>query len=129
MFKNVTLPGADRADAADPGMVRVQVGIDAAVVANHHVCVREYRTDGRVAPTRFHVPPTLAGLSQLRARLAPYPGVVAVAEPTSMTWLGLSIAQEIVQAHGGEMGLSSQPGVGSTFWFTLPRSLQAEGDS
>ncbi|QRN97157.1 HAMP domain-containing protein [Archangium violaceum] len=35
--------------------------------------------------------------------------------------LGLSIAQEIVQAHGGEMGLSSQPGVGSTFWFTLPQ--------
>lgn len=34
--------------------------------------------------------------------------------------LGLSIAQEIVQAHGGEMGLSSQPGLGSTFWFTLP---------
>ena len=92
MFKNVTLPGTDRADAADPGTVRVQVGIDAAVVANHHVCVREYRADGRVAPTRFHVPPTLAGLRQLRDRLAPYPGVVAVAEPTSMTWLGLSIA-------------------------------------
>jgi NtrC-family two-component system sensor histidine kinase KinB len=36
--------------------------------------------------------------------------------------LGLSIAQEIVQAHGGEMGVTSQPGLGSTFWFTLPRS-------
>lgn len=92
MFKNVTLPGAGRVDTADPGTVRVQVGIDAAVVANHHVCVREYRADGRVAPTRFHVPPTLAGLNTLRERLAPYPGVVAVAEPTSMTWLGLSIA-------------------------------------
>ncbi len=34
--------------------------------------------------------------------------------------LGLSIAQEIVQAHGGEMGVTSQPGQGSTFWFTLP---------
>ncbi|PTL84920.1 ATP-binding protein [Vitiosangium sp. GDMCC 1.1324] len=35
--------------------------------------------------------------------------------------LGLSIAQEIVQAHGGEMGLASEPGLGSTFWFTLPQ--------
>ena len=28
--------------------VRVQVGIDAAVVANHHVCVREIQADGQV---------------------------------------------------------------------------------
>ena len=35
MLKNVTLPGADRADAANPETVRVQVGIDAAVVRAH----------------------------------------------------------------------------------------------
>jgi transposase len=92
VLKNVTLPGAGRADAADPGTIRVQVGIDAAVVADHHVCVREYRADGQVRATRFHVPPTLAGLRRLGQALLPYPGVVAVAEPTSMTWLGLSIA-------------------------------------
>lgn len=92
MLKNVTLPGGGRADAPDSTTVRVQVGIDAAVVADHHVCVREYRADGQVHATRFNVPPTLPGLRRLGHALAPYPGVVAVAEPTSMTWLGLSIA-------------------------------------
>jgi signal transduction histidine kinase len=34
--------------------------------------------------------------------------------------LGLYISREIVQAHGGEMGLESEPGKGSRFWFTVP---------
>ncbi|MFN3432530.1 MAG: sensor histidine kinase, partial [Candidatus Sericytochromatia bacterium] len=34
--------------------------------------------------------------------------------------LGLSIVKAIVEAHGGAVGVESQPGAGSTFWFTLP---------
>jgi PAS domain S-box-containing protein len=36
--------------------------------------------------------------------------------------LGLSIARQIVETLGGEVGLESELGKGSTFWFTLPRS-------
>jgi signal transduction histidine kinase len=40
--------------------------------------------------------------------------------PRGGAGLGLSIAQEIVRAHGGEIGVDSAPGKGSRFWFTVP---------
>jgi signal transduction histidine kinase len=34
--------------------------------------------------------------------------------------LGLYISQQIVRKHGGTMGLESEKGKGSAFWFTIP---------
>lgn len=36
------------------------------------------------------------------------------------TGLGLAIAREIISAHGGQMGIESVEGQGTTVWFTVP---------
>jgi signal transduction histidine kinase len=42
------------------------------------------------------------------------------------TGLGLSIARSLVEMHGGELWVESEPGKGSAFTFTLPALLQTD---
>ncbi|HZX43667.1 MAG TPA: HAMP domain-containing sensor histidine kinase, partial [Myxococcaceae bacterium] len=42
--------------------------------------------------------------------------------------LGLSIVRDVVEAHGGKVGVRSAPGAGTVFWLELP-DTEAGGGS
>jgi len=45
--------------------------------------------------------------------------------PPGGAGLGLFISREIVQAHGGQIGVTASEVGGATFWFTVPQASQA----
>jgi len=82
----------------------------------------EIRTQPQDGCVRFEVADTGEGIpaeyqAQIFDKYFRVPGSIREG-----TGLGLSIAKNIVEAHGGKIGVESAPGQGSTFWFTLPIS-------
>jgi signal transduction histidine kinase len=53
-------------------------------------------------------------------------GDVGRARGIAGTGLGLVLARQIVEAHGGEVGFESEEDAGSTFWFRLPAAAESE---
>ena len=51
----------------------------------------------------------------------------SVSRKYSGTGLGLSLAKEYVEMHGGSISLESEPGVGSTFTVHVPVNVQQGG--
>jgi signal transduction histidine kinase len=44
------------------------------------------------------------------------------------TGLGLAISKAIINHHSGDIGVTSEPGCGTTFWFELPLGMSPSGE-
>src|SRR6185295_10109427 len=86
------------------------------------VTVKAVPWDGRV---RFAVSDTGAGIppAHLERIFEPFYQVPG-SQDLGGVGLGLAIAKEIVQAHGGEIHVESEEGRGTTVWFTLPAAAE-----
>jgi signal transduction histidine kinase/HAMP domain-containing protein len=118
----VGAPTIDRPVLADPDRVRL-VLINLISNALRHTPAGG-QIELRAAPerdaVRFEVSDSGPGipreyLPRLFERFFRVPGT-----PGGGVGLGLFIAKEIVEAHGGRIGVESDPGAGAIFWFVLP---------
>ena len=99
----------------DQGSIELRVSVDAAT------------PDGLVL--RFSVTDTGPGIrledqAQLFGVFSQVDG--SLTRKHGGTGLGLAISKRLVEAMGGEVGLISAPGEGSTFWFTIKANLSAQ---
>ncbi|MFZ0548539.1 MAG: ATP-binding protein, partial [Candidatus Promineifilaceae bacterium] len=71
---------------------------------------------------RFEVSDTGIGIdpNELTTIFSPFEQGSSAKAQTGGTGLGLAISQQIVDLMGGEIEAKSNPGKGSTFWFTIP---------
>jgi two-component system phosphate regulon sensor histidine kinase PhoR len=78
------------------------------------------RRDGRVRVWVQDSGPGIAPSEQARVFERFYMAPNNGGERGDATGLGLAIAKSLIDLHGGAIGVTSQVGAGSTFYFTLP---------
>lgn len=95
---------------------------------NTKICVR---TETSNSHFRFLVKDEGPGVSEEDQKLAFGEFQTLGSKPTGgekSTGLGLAISKKLIQLHGGKVGLISQQGKGSTFYFDLPMGIEVKPD-
>jgi two-component system sensor histidine kinase/response regulator len=94
--------------------------------------VRLAEESSDAATVRFEVKDTGIGMSEEQCSRIFQSFAQADASTTRRyggTGLGLAISKQLVEMMEGELGAQSEPGMGSTFWFTARLQKQPEGAS
>ncbi|MDN4175690.1 response regulator [Nocardioides sp. SOB77] len=123
------LPTALRGDPARLRQVLLNLVSNAVKFTHQGEVVVSAHLDGRTDDTvlvRFEVRDTGIGLAEGQRERIFEPFSQADSSTTRQyggTGLGLAICRELVGAMGGTLGVTSEPGAGSTFWFRVPMAL------
>lgn len=93
------------------------------------ISVRGRIEGGSISTTRFEIMDTGIGIPSHKHRLV-FESFTQLDSSNTRKYrgsgLGTTICRELVELMGGEIGLSSEPGKGSLFWFEVPFRLHAE---
>jgi PAS domain S-box-containing protein len=96
---------------------------------NTKICVRTETSNNHF---RFLVKDEGPGISEEDQKLAFGEFQTLSSKPTGgekSTGLGLAISKKLIQLHGGQVGIISQRGKGSTFYFDLPMENEIKTDN
>jgi GAF domain-containing protein len=90
------------------------------------VAIRAEATDGAFTVAVCDTGPGIAAADQAKIFEEFQQADSSITRKKGGTGLGLSIAKRIIEMHGGRIWVESEPGKGSTFYFTLPVRVEAQ---